>query len=130
MKKDQLIVVAGGGGFIGGHLVGDLLARGFTKIRSVDIKPLNEWYQVHEGVENVQADLQEKDACIQACQRIADTTKVTRLLREDGRPDFNVRFYAVDKTGRYGGGAIYNGDMAVFDGKGNRTESLASLFES
>ena len=72
MKKDQLIVVAGGGGFIGGHLVGDLLARGFTKIRSVDIKPLNEWYQVHEGVENVQADLQEKDACIQACDGAAE----------------------------------------------------------
>ena len=67
MKKDQLIVVAGGGGFIGGHLVGDLLARGFTNLRSVDIKPFDEWYQVHEGVENLQLDLQEKDACIQAC---------------------------------------------------------------
>ena len=32
MKKDQLIVVAGGGGFIGGHLVGDLLKRGFTNL--------------------------------------------------------------------------------------------------
>ena len=48
MKKDQLIVVAGGGGFIGGHLVGDLLSRGFTNLRSVDIKPCDEWYQVHE----------------------------------------------------------------------------------
>lgn len=81
-------------------------------------------------VEGLRYGKHPKDACIQACQRIADATKVSRLLREDGRPDFNVRFYAVDKTGRYGGGAIYNGDMAVFDGKGNRTESLASLFES
>ncbi len=67
MKKDQLIVVAGGGGFIGGHLVGDLRSRGFTNLRSVDIKPFDEWYQVHEGVENLQLDLQEKDACIKAC---------------------------------------------------------------
>ncbi len=67
MKNDQLIVVAGGGGFIGGHLVGDLRSRGFTNLRSVDIKPFDEWYQVHEGVENLQLDLQEKDACIKAC---------------------------------------------------------------
>ncbi len=72
MKKDQLIVVAGGGGFIGGHLVGDLLSRGFTNLRSVDIKPFDEWYQVHEGVENLQLDLQEKDACIKACDGAAE----------------------------------------------------------
>lgn len=66
--KNQLIVVAGGGGFIGGHLVGYLLDHGFTRIRSVDIKPTQEWYQHHEGVENVVADLKNKDACVLACQ--------------------------------------------------------------
>jgi nucleoside-diphosphate-sugar epimerase len=50
------VLVAGGGGFIGGHLVADLLSQG-RSVRSVDIKPLDEWYQVHEGAENVQADL-------------------------------------------------------------------------
>jgi len=72
MKKDQLIVVAGGGGFIGGHLISDLLSRGFTRLRSVDIKPFDEWYQVHEGVDNLQLDLQEKDACIQACDGVCE----------------------------------------------------------
>jgi nucleoside-diphosphate-sugar epimerase len=72
MTKDQLIVVAGGGGFIGGHLIGDLLKRGFTNLRSVDIKPFDEWYQVHEGVDNLQLDLQEKDACIKACDGAAE----------------------------------------------------------
>jgi len=67
MKKDQLIVVAGGGGFIGGHLVGDFLRRGFTSIRSVDIKPLDEWYLVHDGVDNLQLDLQDRDNCVKAC---------------------------------------------------------------
>jgi N4-(beta-N-acetylglucosaminyl)-L-asparaginase len=69
------------------------------------------------------------DACLVACQRIADATKVKRLQRDDGKPDFNVRFYAVDKQGRYGGGSLFGGELAVCDGKGNRKEELARLFE-
>ena len=61
--KDDLIVVTGGGGFIGGHLVADLNKRGYRRIRSVDLKPIDEWYQVVHGVENIQADLQDMDAC-------------------------------------------------------------------
>jgi GDP-D-mannose 3', 5'-epimerase len=57
------IVVCGGGGFIGGHLVGQLQKDGIDVIRSVDIKPVAEWYQVHRGVENVTADLKDIDAC-------------------------------------------------------------------
>ncbi|RNL77503.1 NAD-dependent epimerase/dehydratase family protein [Nocardioides marmorisolisilvae] len=54
------VLVAGGGGFIGGHLVADLVAQGKT-VRSVDVKPMDEWYQVHEGVENVVSDLSKLD---------------------------------------------------------------------
>ena len=50
------VLVAGGGGFIGGHLVADLLRQGLS-VRSVDVKPRSEWYQVHEDAENVEADL-------------------------------------------------------------------------
>jgi nucleoside-diphosphate-sugar epimerase len=65
--KSDLILVAGGGGFIGGHLVADLLRRGHSRVRAVDIKPLHEWYQVFDGVENVVADLKSKEHCIAAC---------------------------------------------------------------
>ncbi|HET7683429.1 MAG TPA: NAD-dependent epimerase/dehydratase family protein [Marmoricola sp.] len=54
--SDVDVLVAGGGGFIGGHLVADLLAQGLS-VRSVDVKPTTEWYQVHGDAENVVADL-------------------------------------------------------------------------
>ena len=65
MKTDpnDLIVVCGGGGFIGGHLVADLLSQGHSKIRVVAVKPFDEWYQLFPEVENLRLDLQEKESC-------------------------------------------------------------------
>ncbi len=65
------IVVGGGGGVIGGHLVSRLLADGH-QVRSVDIKPISEWYQVSDQAENVVADLKLRDACEQACDGVDD----------------------------------------------------------
>jgi GDP-D-mannose 3',5'-epimerase len=61
----KLAVVAGGGGFIGGHLAASLRADGY-RVRAVDIKPLSEWYQVLPDAENVVADLKDKARCAQA----------------------------------------------------------------
>jgi len=79
------ILVAGGGGFIGGHLVARLREMGHKNIRSVDIKPLEEWYQVFDDVENVQADLKLKDACTAACK---DVTRVYNLAADMGGMGF------------------------------------------
>lgn len=70
--KNQLILIAGGGGFIGGHLVRRLLEQGFKNIRSVDIKPLEEWHQHFDQVDNVVADLKDKNACMDACDGARD----------------------------------------------------------
>jgi nucleoside-diphosphate-sugar epimerase len=61
--KDSLIVVAGGGGFIGGHLIADLLRKGHKRIRAVDLKPLDQWWQLFPEVENLQLDLQGREHC-------------------------------------------------------------------
>jgi len=61
----DVVVVAGAGGFIGGHLVAALRARG-ARVRALDVKPLAEWHQAFPDVENVVADLQGLDACRRA----------------------------------------------------------------
>ena len=53
------ILVAGGGGFIGGHLAKTLVNRGH-EVRVVDIKPLDQWYQKIEGAENIVLTLRRK----------------------------------------------------------------------
>lgn len=81
-------------------------------------------------VEAMARGLHPKDACLHAAQRIVRLTRAKHLVRKDGRPAFNVDFYAVDKKGRHGGAAIYAGDSyAVFDAEGNRLVPLEAVFE-
>lgn len=63
MKKR--IIVAGAGGFIGGHLAKNLADQGHF-VRAVDKKPLNQWYQVHENCESLVLDLNSKENCYTA----------------------------------------------------------------
>ena len=62
-SKGKTIVVCGGGGFIGGHLVARLRRDGLNVVRSVDVKPLDEWYQVDPGVENLVLNLKDLESC-------------------------------------------------------------------
>lgn len=60
------VLVAGGGGFIGGHLTKSLLDDGY-EVRVVDVKPIESWWQVHEGAENrPDVDLMHLDACLES----------------------------------------------------------------
>jgi len=65
-NTNRSAAICGGGGFIGGHLAGDLLDKGYRHVRCIDIKPLGEWYQVHGDAENVVADLNGKQAAFDA----------------------------------------------------------------
>jgi GDP-D-mannose 3', 5'-epimerase len=64
-------LVTGAGGFIGGHLVRELVDRG-ANVRAVDCKPLDEWFQVHDAAENRVADLALKEPCQEVVDGIAD----------------------------------------------------------
>jgi GDP-D-mannose 3',5'-epimerase len=66
LNTDGLVVVTGAGGFIGGHLVGELRRLGYAHLRAVDIKPLADWYQLFPDVDSRQLDLRERAACAQA----------------------------------------------------------------
>jgi nucleoside-diphosphate-sugar epimerase len=64
--KDELVVITGAGGFIGGSMIADFRRQGYKKIRGVDIKPLDEWYQRFDDVENLSLDLNLKENCERA----------------------------------------------------------------
>ncbi len=66
MERSDLVLVTGAGGFIGGHLVAELRRRGHRRIRAVDIKPFDEWYQTFDDVDNRSLDLREIGACHQS----------------------------------------------------------------
>ena len=72
MAHDDLVLVTGGGGFIGGALVSSLRQQGYKRIRAVDIKPLDHWYQRFNDVENLCLDLNEKENCEVAAQGARD----------------------------------------------------------
>lgn len=70
LDKNSPILIAGGGGFIGGHLVKMFLDQGYTHVRSVDVKPIEKWYQVFDACDNQVRDLRDPVQCQQACQGI------------------------------------------------------------
>src|SRR5262245_24944968 len=65
---DDLVLVTGAGGFIGGHIVADLKRQGYRNVRAVDIKPLEEWYQHSHDVEALSLDLTLKENCEKATE--------------------------------------------------------------
>jgi nucleoside-diphosphate-sugar epimerase len=87
--KDDLIVVAGAGGFIAGALVRYFHDRGFTRLRAIDKKPLPEWYQRTPGVESLCLDLSEAENCKRACE---DAAEVYNLAADMGGMGFIERF--------------------------------------
>lgn len=84
----------------------------------------------HTIVELMRNGMHPRDACLEALRRIVHVTVESRLLGDDGRPSFNVNYYAVNKEGQYGGAAIYAGARFAVSVDGDtRHEDSAYLFE-
>jgi N4-(beta-N-acetylglucosaminyl)-L-asparaginase len=70
------------------------------------------------------------DACLEACKRIARMTKVPRLLDDQGRPNFGVNFYAINKAGVVGAAKISGGgSYARMTDNGPELADFAALYE-
>lgn len=81
-------------------------------------------------VEEMRRGASPKDAGMAALERIAETTTEPRLLNDRGMPNFDVRFFVVNKAGEYAGVALYGtgeSEFAVCDEDGPRLEPLEGL---
>jgi len=72
-----------------------------------------------------------EEACLKTLERIARTTKLQpRLLNKEGRPDFELNFFALNKKGEFGSARMWSGGQyAVHDGKANNLRESAYLFK-
>jgi GDP-D-mannose 3', 5'-epimerase len=89
LNKDDLIVIGGAGGFIGGALARYFADKGFSRIRGADKKPLPEWYQRVPGVECLTMDLSEEANCKRLCE---GAVEVYNLAADMGGMGFIERF--------------------------------------
>jgi N4-(beta-N-acetylglucosaminyl)-L-asparaginase len=84
----------------------------------------------HTIVEGMRRGLAPKDALMEACKRIAATTLNPRLRDAKGRPNFQVKFYALAKDGRFAGASLWGGaQMAVHDGEAARLVDCTPLYD-
>lgn len=69
------------------------------------------------------------DACLAACKRIVQMTRIARLLNDKGEPDFQVNFYAINKQGVYGAAALQPSRYARMTENGAELVDCAYLFD-
>ena len=84
-SKNDLVLVTGAGGFIGGHLIGELRRLGYRRLRAVDVKPVEQWYQVFPDVDTQRLDLRDRETCLAAAK---DAREIYNLACDMGGMGF------------------------------------------
>lgn len=79
-------------------------------------------------VEFMRRGLKPTDAARETLKRVVTQTE-PRLLSEQGRPRFNLSFYAVNKAGAFGAASFYPSRYSAFDGSEAAIRDTAYLFE-
>jgi N4-(beta-N-acetylglucosaminyl)-L-asparaginase len=83
----------------------------------------------HTIVELMRQGKTPEQACREACERVVATTKEKRLLGNDGRPNFNISFYAVNKSGLYAAASLYPSRFCVNSGTESRQQPTVHLYD-
>jgi len=137
--KDDLILVTGAGGFIGGHLIAELRRQGKRNLRAVDIKPLKEWEQSFDDIDNLVLDLKLKESCEKA---VKGAVRVFNFAADMGGMGFIENNKALcmlsvlinthmlqaalkAKVGRY----FYSSSACVYNADKQRNEAVIPLKE-
>ncbi|MBA3521913.1 MAG: N(4)-(beta-N-acetylglucosaminyl)-L-asparaginase [Gemmatimonadales bacterium] len=79
-------------------------------------------------VEHMRRGMAPTDACLETLKRVLRATP-PRLLLPDGRPSFNLNFYAVNKRGDFGAASFFPGRYAAHDGKVGALRDTAHLYQ-
>lgn len=135
----DLVLVTGAGGFIGGNLVADLRARGHKRIRAIDIKPLDEWCQSFDDVENLSLDLNLKENCERATQGACDTYNLAANMGGMGFIEHNkalcmlsvlINTHVLQAAVKFGVQRFfYSSSACVYNGEKQKTLEATSLKE-
>lgn len=84
----------------------------------------------HTVIEAMRHGMSPQEACLEALRRVVQTTTEARLKRKDGRPNFDLTFYALAKDGRYGAASMWSGKQFAVHAEGkSRLERCAALYE-
>ncbi len=103
----------------------DVGAAGSTGLGEANIKVCGGFLTV----DGMRRGLAPTDACLETLRRVVATTE-PRLLTPDGKPKFDLLFYALNKRGQFGGAGLYaGGKVAVHDGSEPRLVDAGYLFE-
>src|ERR1700722_16209508 len=133
------ILVAGAGGFIGGHLVADFRLRGHSRIRAVDVKPLDGWYQRFDDVENLQLDLNLRENCDRAAAGVDEIYNLAANMGGMGFIEANkalcmlsvlINTHLLQSALKHGAKKFfYSSSACVYNGDKQKTFEAPSLRE-
>ncbi len=78
-------------------------------------------------VEQMRAGKHPKDAMLDALRRVKANTIEKRLLKQDGNPNFDLQFYAINAKGEYAAASLYEGTYALCTEQGPQTLKAEAL---
>jgi N4-(beta-N-acetylglucosaminyl)-L-asparaginase len=105
----------------------DIGAAGSTGLGEVNLKTLASF----RVVDLMGRGLSPEQACLKVCEQLVQKTKlIPRYRDEDGRPNYGLHFYALNKKGEFGSAGIYEGGRyAAHDGVVNKLRDSAGLYK-